>query len=173
MKTLYLLRHGKSDWESDFDSDHERGLAKRGIESTHRMGQYLIDYGFNVDLCLCSDAIRCKRTWELLSEMDSFASKVEFSNNVYEANSDKLFELIKETADGKESLLLIGHNPGLEELAEYLVLGDNLDELHNPLFSKFPTAAFLGLSLSVDSWRDITPGHGSIISYWIPGRKGR
>lgn len=173
MKTLYLLRHGKSDWESDFNSDHERGLAKRGIESTKRVGQYLLDYGFSVDLCLCSDAVRCRKTWELLLGMENFADETSYKKEIYEASSDKLFEIIKNTNDETESLLVLGHNPGLEELAEYLVLGDNLDELHNSLFAKFPTAAFLGLSLSVDSWHDITPGHASIISYWVPGRKGR
>lgn len=173
MKTLYLLRHGKSDWESDFNSDHERGLSSRGVESTHRVGKYWNDFGFSVDLCLCSDAIRCRKTWEILSEMGEFAKGIEYTNEVYESDSDGLFDLLKSERDSINSILIIGHNPSLEELAEYLVLGENLEELHNPLFTKFPTSAFLGISLSVNSWKDITPGHGSIITYWIPGRKGR
>lgn len=174
MKTIYLLRHAKSDWESDFETDHERGLAPRGVKASKMLAKYWDDYGFHVDACYVSDAKRCVDTWEILSDYGEFAEYVTQVPSIYEADVDDLIEMIKMTPDSLGSLLLIGHNPGLEELAEYLVVGEYPDgELHNPLFTKFPTAAFLGVSLSVDSWKDVSPGHGSVIVYWIPGRKGR
>lgn len=173
MKTLYLLRHSKSDWDSDFKTDHERGLAPRGIEAAGRVARYMDEYGFHVDCCLSSSAKRCVDTWDLISQSGQFATKFEKTDAIYEAHLEQLLDVTKSTPSNISSLMLIGHNPGLEELAEYLVLGESLDELHNPLFLKFPTSAFLGISLAVDKWSDISPGHGSIILYWIPGRKGR
>lgn len=174
MKTLYLLRHAKSDWDSDFEIDHNRGLAPRGIKAAERLAMFMDDFGFQVELCVSSTAVRCKETWKIIQKNYKNVSK-EYKENksIYEADLETLLDLIKSTEDHIESQMIIGHNPGLEELAEYLVLGESRDELHNPLFSKFPTSAFLGLSLSVEDWRDISPGQASIIVYWIPGRKGR
>ncbi|WCL50333.1 SixA phosphatase family protein [Leptospira sp. GIMC2001] len=173
MKTLYLLRHAKSDWETDFSTDHERGLSPRGIDASHKIAEYWNQFGFHCDLCYHSDAKRSVLTWEIISEKHSFAKKVEIQPAIYEANGDALFEIIRSAPDDCQSLLVIGHHPGLEELAELLILGDDSEDLHNPLFTKFPTAAFLGISLSVENWRDVSPGHASITVFWIPGRKGR
>ncbi|MCC5815752.1 MAG: histidine phosphatase family protein [Leptospira sp.] len=173
MKTIYLLRHSKSDWDSDFKTDKERGLAPRGFKAAERLAEYMDDYGFQVDLCLTSPATRCTVSLEVIRKKIDFASDYREEESIYEADLDTLLETIKSTPSSVSSLCLIGHNPGLEELSEYLILGESLEELHNPLFAKFPTSALLGISLSVENWRDISPGHGSIVVYWIPGRKGR
>jgi len=174
MKTLYLLRHAKSDWNSDFATDHERGLSPRGIRATERMAKFLSGYGFYADLCISSTAVRCVDTWKYLNQNSTgFAREYREEPRLYEADRDSLLEMIQSVTNEVTSLVLVGHNPGLEELGEYLVIGDSVeDELHNPLFYKFPTSALLGLSLSVENWRDVSPGHASIIVYWIPGRKG-
>jgi phosphohistidine phosphatase len=173
MKTLYLLRHAKSDWESEFSLDHERGLAPRGEKAAKQISRYWDEIGFHVDTCYCSDAVRCLKTWEILETHYSSTDHFEERSEIYQADLDSLLDLVRYAPETSQSLLLIGHNPGLEELAEYLILGERREELHNPLFTKFPTTAFLGISLSVESWRDISPGHASIILYWIPGKKGR
>lgn len=173
MKTLYLLRHAKSDWETEFSSDHERGLATRGKSAARQLAGYMNDSGLSVNLCYVSDAKRCLDTWEIISESGQFAQTVIINPSLYTEDLKQLVSVIQEAPEAASSLLLVGHNPVLEELAEYLIQGVHKDTLDIPLFLKFPTSVLLGISLSTKSWKDTSPGQGSIIVYWIPGRKER
>jgi phosphohistidine phosphatase len=173
MKTLYLLRHAKSDWETNFSSDHERGLATRGKNAAKQLAGYMEDSGFAVNLCYVSDAKRCVDTWKIISKFGQFTDSVVKTTALYESDFEQLVTVIQESPNTASSLLMVGHNPGLEMLAEYLIQGVQTQNFQTPLFQKFPTTALLGISLPVEKWNDIRPGQGSIIFYWIPGRKER
>src|SRR5215467_1492867 len=140
-RTLVLLRHAKSAWPDV--PDHERPLARRGQRDAAVMGRWLRAAGYVPDLVLCSTAWRARETWELAQAELGAAPQVRFSDAVYEAAPADLIGLARETASSVRVLLIVGHNPALEELALDLAgrEGTAAQEGSGRLRAKFPTAA--------------------------------
>lgn len=146
---LLLLRHAKSNWNSGINTDHERPLNERGRKAAPRMGQFMAEEDLIPDHILCSTA---QRTRETLSGLEfawaahepSHATKVEFSDAIYEAHLSDLLAAIEPHIADDHRLLVIGHNPGLQLLMHFLVR----DSKH-PLFdSNFPTCALAQIALN-------------------------
>ncbi|WP_425613481.1 histidine phosphatase family protein [Anatilimnocola sp. NA78] len=159
MKTLLLLRHAKSSWkDSDLD-DHDRPLNKRGKRDAPRMGQLLLDENLLPDLIVCSSAKRTRRTAELVSETSGYRGETRITGDVYEAWADRLLTTIQAFPAEASRVLLIGHNPGLEELLE-AVTGN-----YRPL----STAALAWLEFPVDDWREINKENKAELKHvWQP-----
>lgn len=156
MKTLYLLRHAKSDW-SDFSvRDHDRPLNDRGRLASKGIGAYLGRNGIAPDLVLCSTAVRTRETLERVANTARAQWHHRFEPRIYEASTRALYDLVKEQDDTFRSLMIIGHNPGLHDFAITLAQGGDPDALEN-LNMKLPTGTFLTLSLECESFRDIAP----------------
>ena len=144
-RTLVLLRHAKSDWP-DGVPDHERPLASRGRRDAPAMGRWLRAEGCGPDHVVCSTAVRTRQTWELVrSELDGHPKTV-FEARAYAASTRELADLVTDTPAAAKTLLLISHNPGIEDLALTLAADatsakhgqtDDLDRMR----AKFPTAA--------------------------------
>lgn len=159
MKTLLLLRHAKSSWKDTDLDDHDRPLNKRGKRDAPRMGQLLREEQLLPDLIVCSSAKRTWRTAELVAEAAGYRGETRITGDVYEASAAKLLSLIQGFPDSSQRILLIGHNPGLEELFEQLT------GQYRPL----STAALACLQLSCESWSKVnSDGKAEIQHLWQP-----
>jgi phosphohistidine phosphatase len=163
MQTLYLLRHAKSSWDDPTLPDHERPLAPRGRRDAKRIAKHLRRLGHEPELILCSSAARTRETLELLRPAVG-ASEVIVEEDLYGASSDELLARIHIVPDSVASVMLIGHNPGLEQLA--LALASAGDELEQ-LAAKFPTAALATLAVA-NSWSRLAPGDATLEAYVVP-----
>src|SRR6476659_3405682 len=149
MHTLYLLRHAKSSWDDPTLSDRDRPLAPRGRRDAKRIAKHLARLGIEPELVLCSPALRTRETLELLGPALGASPTVRLEVELYAASSASLLERIRAVPETITSLMLIGHNPGLHELA--LVLASAGAELER-LEATFPTAALATLTLSNTPW---------------------
>lgn len=118
-RTLILLRHAKSDW-SGSEADIDRPLAERGRAQAPLAGRWLADRVGRVDLAIVSPAKRARETWELVSAQLAEAPPHRLDDRVYAASAERLLEVIREVPDDAGSVILVGHNPGMEELASNL-----------------------------------------------------
>jgi phosphohistidine phosphatase len=139
MHMLHLLRHAKSSWKEEVE-DHERRLNRRGREAARRVGQALPTAVGALDLILCSSARRTRETLELIVAEFTVRPRSVLEDELYEASKDQLMERLRRLAEEIGNVLLIGHNPGLHELA--IAIADTNTAGFRALSSgKFPTAA--------------------------------
>ena len=139
MHMLHLLRHAKSSWKKEVE-DHERPLNRRGREAARRVGEALPAAVGNLDLILCSSARRTRETMELVIADLSVRPRIVLEDELYEASKDELKDRLRRLAEEIGNVLLIGHNPGLRDLA--IAIADTSTASFRTLSSdKFPTAA--------------------------------
>ena len=167
MKRLYLLRHTKSSWKEDDLSDHERPLAPRGRRAAPPIGVYLRDHAILPDLVLASSARRTRETWELVSLMLPKPPKVVYEDKLYLANADELLVRLRQVDDEIDSVLIVGHNPAMQELAERL-FGDGDSAGLAKLRGKFPTGGLALYQFDVDRWEELLPGIGRLTDFVVP-----
>src|ERR1043165_6222509 len=157
MKTLTLLRHAKSGWDDPTLTDFQRPLNARGREAARTMGGEMKRLGVAWDCVLASPATRVVETIDGLAE--SYGPLVAaYDERIYLASIEALLGMIRATADGCATLLIVGHNPGMERLA--LLLG-RAGPLRSEIEAKYPTGALAEIAFTVDHWRDIGPGTGT------------
>jgi phosphohistidine phosphatase len=154
MKTLILLRHGKSSWDDDDQEDHARPLAKRGKKAAALMGRYLADLGEVPDRACASSAVRASDTVRRAAEAGAWSCPVAISDRLYHAVPDQVLDIIRGAETTTDSLLLVGHEPTCSMLAGRLVGQARLT---------FPTAAMARIDLAVERWRDVAYGKGSLV----------
>jgi phosphohistidine phosphatase len=142
MRTLYLLRHAKSSWGDDSKQDFERPLANRGRKACATIGEFIHEKGIDFDLVLVSTAFRTRETIELIKERAKFRGEVRYDERIYEATAAQLVEIISQVDNERGSVLIVGHNPGLEEL-----LGLLTGEQH-----RVTTANFAKIKLKTPKW---------------------
>jgi phosphohistidine phosphatase len=120
-RQLILLRHAKSSWESEAETDFERPLAKRGIKSLKIIGKWLNQHHVSPDLIISSTATRARQTIEpMVDYMDYAARSIQWSDEVYMAGKNELLKIITAADPDINQLMLVGHNPGIEDLLLYL-----------------------------------------------------
>ncbi|HUK95667.1 MAG TPA: histidine phosphatase family protein [Gaiellaceae bacterium] len=163
-RVLYLLRHAKSSWEDPSLPDRERPLAPRGRRDSQRIAKHLARLEIDPELVLCSDAVRTRETLELIRPALG-AAEVRLEEGLYAASSDELLERIRLVPETVTSVMLIGHNPGMQALALLLVSrGAELERLE----AKFPTAALATLVFPKTTWNDIAPADATLAGYVVP-----
>ncbi|MDN0200289.1 histidine phosphatase family protein [Streptomyces sp. S.PNR 29] len=168
---LVVLRHAKSAWP-DGVADHQRPLAPRGRRDARAAGRALTEADCLPDLALCSTAVRARETWELASAQWGTPPPVRHDPRLYAAGVPDLLAAVHEVSAEIGTLLLIGHNPGLEELVLELA-GDGLDDTLDRVRVKFPTSAIAVLSWYGASWRALAPGTALLTAVTVPrGEKG-
>lgn len=155
MKRLLLLRHAKSDWDDSSLRDRDRPLASRGERDAPRIGKALRKRGALPDLIISSPASRARATIEAVRQAAKLANEIEFDEAVYGASSAELMKLIRRLPDKSECTLLVGHNPGFEDL-----LG-RLTGSHE----RMPTAALACIELDLDHWDDVENKKGRLV--WL------
>jgi phosphohistidine phosphatase len=164
-RELLVLRHAKSDWSSDATSDFARPLAKRGRKDAPRVGEWLYREGLVPDLVISSPAERAKQTAEkVCKSLDIRKKKIKWEGAVYGAGVTDLLNVLAACPAEASTVLLIGHNPGLEDLVVFLA-GDEIDE---PKDGKLlPTAAVARLEMPED-WSALSPGCAQLVTITRP-----
>jgi len=165
MHALHLLRHAKSSWADDELDDHDRPLSKRGRRDAEAIARHLAERGGAPDLVLSSTAARARATLAPLLERLK-PRRVLLDRDLYLAPGAKLLERLKEISEGVGTALLVGHNPGLHELALMLADPESPVELP-PLSGKFPTGA-LATYRFTPAWRRLKPHAATLIAFVTP-----
>ncbi len=168
MKTLGLYRHAKSDWSDARARDFDRPLNARGRKGAKAMGRHILQTGFGCARIIASPAVRCAETIELGSEAAGATFPVIWDRRIYLASSATLLDLLCEQEGDPASIMMVGHNPGLEDLIFDLVPDDGMSPLRDMVEEKFPTAAYAVLELDVESWADAAPGCARLIHLTRP-----
>jgi phosphohistidine phosphatase len=159
MKTLLVLRHAKSSWNDPALDDHERPLNKRGRQDGPRMGELMREHGLVPDVVISSDALRARLTAEAVAEAARYAGEILLDPHLYMACPADILSLLRAVQKNPETVMIVGHNPGFEELVEQLT-GERQD---------LPTAALAQIVLPIDQWRDLTSStRGSLLGHWQP-----
>ncbi|MAZ34394.1 MAG: phosphohistidine phosphatase [Thalassospira sp.] len=164
MKTLLLLRHAKSSWTDPSRSDHDRELNRRGEQAAPVMGRYLQDQGLVPDLIWCSTAARAVQTLTLLGRDFASTSDVIYNEDLYMASEKVLLDSLVQTHDEARCVMMIGHNPGMEDFAAQL-FGDGDGEALLQMKRKFPTCGLCQYEFDVDHWADVHPETGRLIRF--------
>ena len=159
MKTLLVLRHAKSSWNDSALDDHERPLNERGRRDAPRIGELVQEYELLPDVVISSDAVRAQLTAEALAEAAGYAGEILFDERLYLASPAEIILVLRTMREDAETIMIVGHNPGLEELVERLT-GERQD---------MPTAALAQIGLPIDRWRDLKLStRGTLLGHWQP-----
>ncbi len=145
MRRLLLMRHAKSDWSVEGQSDHDRSLNARGLRDAPRMGKWLADAVMLPDAVLCSSAQRTRETFAQMVLAWPGTCEVIYHESLYLATPAMLFETIVATPNNAPTLMVLAHNPGISQLAS--VLSDELIDM--------PTAAIVVLDCEIDRWSEL------------------
>lgn len=163
MRRLHLLRHAKSSWGDPLLPDHERSLAPRGRRAGKRMRRWLVKADVRPGIVLCSSAARARQTLELVQPALG-SPEVVSDEGLYLASGEELLQRVRALPDDVLEAMLVGHNPGLHDLA--LVLAD--DAGRPALAENLPTGALVTLILPVSSWVDVEEGKATLASFVKP-----
>ena len=145
MKTLLLMRHAKSSWGNSALSDHDRPLNKRGEMACRMMGTFLARQNLVPDKIICSTAVRARETVEGLLETLSFGDEVLYTRALYHADVDTLLEQLYPLSDEVEVVMLVGHNPGMDDFLG--VICNEMDHM--------PTAAIAKIEFDLANWQEL------------------
>lgn len=167
-RELLLLRHAKSDWESGALNDFDRPLAKRGHQDAPRVGEWLSQEGLVPDLVVSSPAARARETaLQVCKAMQVKEKKIVWDGEIYESGVSSLLAVLGRCPEKSRAVLLIGHNPGLEDLLRYL-LGEDVE---TPADGKLlPTATVARLEMPKD-WEQLTAGCAKLLELRRPRRE--
>lgn len=172
MKTLGIFRHAKSDWNDARLRDFDRPLNARGRVGAGVMGKHILEYGRENAVgwkrIVASPAVRVTQTIELAGEAAGETPPITWDRRIYLANSATLIEVLREQDDDPRSILLVGHNPGLEDLIFDLVPDDGTSPLRDVVEDKFPTAAYAVIQLDIEHWADLSENCGHLVHLTRP-----
>lgn len=167
MKRLLLLRHAKSTWGNPDLADIERPLAPRGIEAALLIGRTVAQRNWLPDRALVSAAERTRETWRLVAGEWLNRPEPSFSQSLYEVPAEAILGEIKRNGENAETLLVLGHNPGLGDLADRLAGKDSSGKLMKSLKKKFPTGALAVFEFKGD-WTGLDVGGATLIHFLRP-----
>ena len=160
MKKLYLLRHAKSSWDFADLNDHDRPLNQRGRNDAPLMGKELLSRELEPDLIMASSAVRALTTATLVAKaLEYNPDQITVNEGIYGADKDELFQIIRQTPDDVAQLLLVGHNPTITEVTNFLSPEHVAD---------MPTAGVVGLSFNCATWGEIDPANATFLFFDFP-----
>lgn len=162
--TLVLFRHAKSDWSSGLP-DHARALAERGRRDAPVAGRWIADHVGPVDRVIVSTATRTQQTWDRAAPFIELTGERQDDAGVYEAAANALLSIVRGLPEGDRVVVLVGHNPGMEELADILA-GDGVTEEVQRMRVKYPTSALAVFEIEGE-WAQL-PSHAQLVSFVVP-----
>lgn len=167
MLTLILLRHTKAEAGSLSIADQDRALATRGRKDAARLGVYIVAQRLQPELVLVSPACRTRETWELAALPSSPDIQMKFEPLIYETTAARLLAIIRRTPATVKRLMLVGHNPGLEDLARDIMRdAEPLPRMR--LERKYPTGGLAVLTFEQSNWSQIAPRSGHLADFTAP-----
>ncbi|CAN5886492.1 histidine phosphatase family protein [soil metagenome] len=168
MRNIVLLRHAKSAWNDARLDDHERPLNGRGERSAKAMADHFARQGPLPDLILCSTALRTRQTLAaLLKQLPTPAPPISLEHELYLASEARLLDRLRAVADTVSTVLLIGHNDGIGNLAAALA-GSGPTESLASLREQYPTGTLSTLRVPDGPWRDLAVGSGELVAFVRP-----
>jgi phosphohistidine phosphatase len=167
MRRLLLLRHAKAERSQPGGRDHDRILAKRGRNDAVAVGGYLVRHKLVPDQALVSTSARTRETWDLVATAFTRPPKPVFDGRIYEASPEAILNSIRETGTAGSTLLVVGHNPGMQQLAAMLIASGDV-EARQRLLEDFPTSALALISFAAKSWDDLHPMGGRLEHFVTP-----
>jgi phosphohistidine phosphatase len=167
MKTLHLLRHAKSSWKDSSLADADRPLAARGRRAAQAIARHCRREGVAPDLVLCSSSQRTRETLDLVAPGLPADMAVVVDDHLYGADAGDLLDLLKDLSDRVSSVMLIGHNPAIQELLLTLARrGAHLDSVR----AKFPTGGLATLAVDAQRWAELRPGDAALLAFVTPAQ---
>ena len=157
-RILYLLRHAKSSWKDDSVKDFDRPLKGRGREAAEQLGQRLASEKLQDAVLICSPAARARETAQIVLKHSRHRMDQRFDERIYEASLRDLLQVVSEIPDDKQTAMMVGHNPGFEELLAFLT-GEA---------RRMPTCALAKIKLEAASWKDLKAGEGRLATFLTP-----
>lgn len=167
MARLFLLRHAKSSWDDPALSDFERPLNIRGRASAPTMGRHMADHSLLPDVILCSSARRTRETLAGLLPHLTGDMEIRLMKAIYTSSEGTYVPLLRKAGGEAKRLLLIGHNPAIQETALALI-GHGNPAFIEEIRGKFPTAGLAVIDLPTDDWSALAPGSGRIVAFFRP-----
>jgi phosphohistidine phosphatase len=158
MRTLYLLRHAKSSWKDASLADFERPLKGRGRDAAEAMGRFLASKKISISVLISSPSVRTRETVDILLKHARLQVEPLFDQRIYEASLATLVQVVSEIPGDKKTAMLVGHNPGMEELLAFLT--------HEA--RHMPTCALARISLDGVSWKEVGRGAGKLEWFVTP-----
>jgi phosphohistidine phosphatase len=152
MRRLILLRHAKSDKSEAGMPDHARPLNGRGREAAKRIGAYMAHHDLKPDLVLCSTAERTRETWTLVAKELPRPPAATYEERLYDSTAGQILSVLREAPAEKYQLLVIGHNPGLHELAVYLIAAGDV-AARERLRENLPTGGLVVIEFAIEDWK--------------------
>jgi phosphohistidine phosphatase len=153
MPQLLIMRHAKSDWDSEYGSDRDRPLAPRGVKAAKLMGRFLAQTGRTPELVISSTAVRAQTTAELAAESGDWDCEIEMESALYGTHPLALIELLAERAELPERVMVVGHEPTWSGLVSAIAGGGRV---------RMPTAAVACIDLGETPWQGLAPGRGEL-----------
>lgn len=177
MLRLWLLRHAKSAWDDPSLDDFARPLSPRGKKACRALARHMAERAIHPDLVLCSPATRTKQTWERLEKRLAADRpprvpgdpRARFDQKLYLAEFPALLGLVRATPAAIRELLVIGHNPGLEEFAQRLT-GTSAGDALSRLAEKYPTGGLAELTFTAKTWGQVAEKGGFLASFVVPAQ---
>lgn len=159
MKLLLILRHAKSSWKETAISDHSRPLKRRGKKAAPRMGQVLFEEDLVPDVILSSTARRARETASLVADASGFDGDIRYLESFYHASPSDYLDALSSLSSDLNTIMIVGHNPGLEMLLEMLTGEDE----------RLPTAALALIKLPIEKWSQLLDeAEGELLNLWLP-----
>jgi phosphohistidine phosphatase len=177
MKHLFLLRHVKSSWNDPTLDDFDRKLAPRGKRAAKRLARHIAAQGYHFDLVLCSAARRAKDTWDRIARDLGGDIPVIHSRELYLAGEDGFVKALRGLDDAIDAVLLVAHNPDIENFANWLCREGELcregdSEALRQMRAKYPTGGLAAIRLDLERWAELEAGRGTLESFVAPKALG-
>ncbi|MCQ0970717.1 histidine phosphatase family protein [Paracoccus sp. TK19116] len=159
-RRLILTRHAKSSWDDPKMEDHDRPLNPRGRRAARELGDWMASRDYEPEEVLCSTACRTAETWEVVAGAPlEVRPLVRMEPKLYHASPERMLQILR-TAQ-HQTVMMLGHNPGIAEFAASLPAEAPLD----PEFRQYPTAATLVVDFQIEDWGQLKPGTGSVMDF--------
>ncbi len=158
MKTIYIIRHAKSSWDTPNLMDHQRPIIEKGIKRTLLIGDYLAKNSIKTGLMISSDAVRAFETSKLIAEAIGYPiEKIKTDHRIYLEGARHLFDVLNDIPQKVDSVMIVGHNPTLTDFVNDFI-DDSIDWL--------PTSGMVSISFETDDWKEIA-GAGSTLNFAV------
>lgn len=167
MKSVTLLRHAKSSWDDPVERDFDRPLNDRGWRAARTVGRHLAENGTTWDTVIASPAVRVVETLSGVEEGLGRRLDADFDRRIYMASAATLLDILQEADESAERLLLVGHNPSIEDLV-FLLVPPQHRGARSDIEVKYPTAALCEIEIEAARWEEVTDGMGKIANFVRP-----
>ncbi|MDD5406620.1 MAG: histidine phosphatase family protein [Sulfurovaceae bacterium] len=159
MKTIYFIRHAKSDWSKENIADLDRGLTKRGSKDLKSMSSYLLKKKIKPDLILSSPALRAKKTAKKISKKIKYNKDIKYMDELYMPDPKTILDILSDQKNKNKNIFLVNHNPALTDLANMLA-DEKIDNI--------PTLGIVAIKFDIKKWEDIKDHKGNIDFFVYP-----